>query len=84
MISLSTLFVLVLVCGLWCRLVQARQRVVLSEKQCGGRRRWQALLQVGATVTEWSRTDYTAIVAATARALLVASAWPRHRRHGAA
>jgi len=24
-----------------------------------------ALLQVGATVTEWSRTDYTAIVAAT-------------------
>ena len=43
-----------------------------------------ALLLVGATVTEWSRTDYTAIVAATARALLVASAWPRHRRHGAA
>jgi len=34
-----------------------------------------ALLQVGATVTEWSRTDDTAIVAATARTLLAAAAW---------
>jgi len=34
-----------------------------------------ALPQVGATVTEWSRTDYTAIVATTTRALLVAAAW---------
>ena len=34
-----------------------------------------ALLQVGATVTEWSRTDDTAILAAMTRALLVAAAW---------
>ena len=33
-----------------------------------------ALLQVGATVTEWTRTDYTAVEAATTRALLVAAA----------
>ena len=34
-----------------------------------------ALLQVGAAVTEWTRTDDTAIVAATTRALLIADAW---------
>jgi len=34
-----------------------------------------ALLQVGTAATEWSRTDDTAIVAATTRALLVAAAW---------
>ena len=33
------------------------------------------LLQVGATVTEWTRTDDTAIVAATTCALLTAAAW---------
>jgi len=76
-ISLTTLFVLVLVRGLWCRLAQARQRVVLSGKAV-----WRqtsmagdALLQVGAAVTEWTRTDDTAIIAATTRALLVAAGW---------
>jgi len=34
-----------------------------------------ALLQVGTTVTEWTRTDDAAIVAATTRALLIAATW---------
>jgi len=34
-----------------------------------------ALLQVGATVTEWTRTDDTAVEAATTCALLTAAAW---------